>query len=274
MTDNGDGTSTILVLATGNLVVYGPDGKAAGGQGAGALRSRGVDRPGRVLGVDGCRGGWIGMVLAPGERPRGVFAAHVGEVVDAAGVAAGGLDVVGVDMPLHLTPDGHRPCDLAARRHLGAKGASLFVTPPRPSLAAPTYAEACGIARELTGQAPSRQAWALRAKVLELDAWWPTAPCPVHEVHPEVSFSLMVGSPIAARKTTWSGLAARRSALAAEGIDVPDDIGPAGRLAGADDVLDAAAVAWTARRILSGVARTFPDAPVELPGGRRQAIWA
>src|SRR5918994_7693398 len=28
VTDNGDGTLTILVLGTGNLVVYGPDGKA------------------------------------------------------------------------------------------------------------------------------------------------------------------------------------------------------------------------------------------------------
>ena len=30
MTDNGDGTLTILVLATGNDVFYGPDGKAIG----------------------------------------------------------------------------------------------------------------------------------------------------------------------------------------------------------------------------------------------------
>jgi hypothetical protein len=28
VTDNGDGTLTIVVLGTGNLVVYGPDGKA------------------------------------------------------------------------------------------------------------------------------------------------------------------------------------------------------------------------------------------------------
>lgn len=229
--------------------------------------------PGRVLGVDGCRAGWVGVVLAPDGAVRGVFGAHIGAVVDAAVAAAGHLDVMGVDMPLHLSPDGHRPCDLAAKRHLGAKGSSLFVAPPLPSLAAASYAEACAVARELTGKAPSRQAWALRAKVLELDAWWPSAPCPVHEVHPEVSFSLMVGAPIAARKTSWAGLAARRAALAAEGIVVPDDIGPAGRLAGADDVLDAAAAAWTARRIRAGTARPFPDPPVDLPGGRRQAIW-
>lgn len=227
-----------------------------------------------VLGVDGCRAGWVGVVLGPGPRVRGVFGAHIGALVDAAVAVAGDLGAIGVDMPLHLTPDGHRPCDLAARSHLGAKGASLFVTPPEPALRAASYGEACAVARRLTGKAPSRQAWALRAKVLELDAWWPAAPCPVHEVHPEVSFSIMVGAPIAARKASWAGLAARRAALAAEGIAVPDDLGPAGRVAEADDVLDAAAVAWSARRIHAGEARSLPDPPVALPGGRRQAIWA
>ncbi len=64
----------------------------------------------------------------------------------------------------------------------------------------------------------------------------------MREVHPETSFSLMVGAPIAASKRSREGLAARRAALAAHGIDVPDDVGPGGRLVGADDVLDAAAV--------------------------------
>jgi predicted RNase H-like nuclease len=229
---------------------------------------------GLVLGIDGCRVGWVGVALAPGGEIRGVFGAHIAEVVEAASEAVGPPDVVGVDMPIHLSDDGHRPCDLAAKRHLGGRGASLFVTPPRPALAAGTYDEACAVARRLTGKAPSRQAWALRAKVLELDAWWPASPCAVFEVHPEVSFSLMVGAPFAARKTSWAGLAGRRSALAAEGIVVPDELGPAGRLAGADDVLDAAAVAWTARRIAGGAARSFPADPVRLPGGRQQAIWA
>jgi predicted RNase H-like nuclease len=229
---------------------------------------------GRVLGVDGCRAGWVGVVLVPDRPVGGVFGAHIAEVIDAAVAVAGDIDVVGVDMPLHLSDNEHRGCDLAAKRHLGAKGASLFVTPPAPALAAETYAAGCAVARELTGKAPSRQAWALRAKVLELDAWWPSATCGVHEVHPEVSFSLMCGAPIAPRKTSWAGVAARRAALAAEGIEVPDDIGPAGRLAAVDDVLDAAAVAWTARRIAAGTARPFPDPPVELTGGRLQAIWA
>jgi predicted RNase H-like nuclease len=231
-----------------------------------------------VLGVDGCRAGWVGVVLTPGAPVRGVFGTHIGEIVEAAsatsGASASQLAAVGVDMPLHLSDDGHRSCDLEARRHLGAKRSSLFVTPPRAALQAETYEEACAIARAATSAAPSRQAWALRTKVLELDAWWPTAPCPVHEVHPEVSFSAMTGAPILARKSTWAGLTARRAALADEGIVVPDDIGAAGQTAAADDVLDAAAVAWTARRIVDGEAVSFPDPPVDLGGDRYQAIWA
>jgi predicted RNase H-like nuclease len=232
-----------------------------------------------VVGVDGCRGGWVGVVLEPGGLVGAVFGAHIGEVVAAASTlpgvaAAGGLAAVGVDMPLHLSDEGHRPCDLAVRRDLGRKASSLFITPPRAALAADSYADGVAVARAVTGSAFSRQAWALRAKVLELDGWWPSAPAPVREVHPELSFSLMARAPILAGKRTWAGAAARRSVLAAEGIELPDDLGPAGRAAGTDDVLDAAAVAWTARRIAAGVARPYPDPPVDLGRGRLQAIWA
>jgi predicted RNase H-like nuclease len=80
-----------------------------------------------------------------------VFGTHIGEIVEAAsatsGASASRLAAVGVDMPLHLSDDGHRSCDLEARRHLGAKRSSLFVTPPRAALTAATYEEACAVAR-------------------------------------------------------------------------------------------------------------------------------
>jgi predicted RNase H-like nuclease len=43
-------------------------------------------------------------------------------------------------------------------------------------------------------------------------------------------------------------------------------------MAPADDVLDAAAAAWTARRKAVGEARSLPDPP-ELIRGRPVAIW-
>jgi len=237
-----------------------------------------------VLGIDGCRGGWVGIVLVtdPDRSVPTVMAAvmapALADVVDTAvsvaGGAGGSLAAIGVDMPLHIDGAWPRAADAAARAHLGRKASSLFVTPPAAVYDAPTYAEACAVSRELTGGwAPSRQAWGLGAKIDELRAWRPAAPCGVFEVHPEVSFSLMTGAPILARKTSWAGHAARRAALAAQGIVVPDDIGPAG-LAGADDVADAAAVAWSARRLAAGEARSFPDDPPPTPAGEPDAIWA
>jgi predicted RNase H-like nuclease len=225
-----------------------------------------------VLGVDGCRAGWVGVVLAP-ERPAvGVLGATVPALVEAA-TAAGPLETVGIDMPIHPPETGSRPADLAARDHLGRKASSVFPTPARPVLEAPSYPEACVVARALGGRAISRQAWALRTKILEVAGWLPSAPCPVYEVHPEVSFSLLTGAPIIASKQTEAGRAARRLALEGAGVVVPSDLLGAKGVA-VDDALDAAVVAWTARRIAAGQARSFPDPPQRLADGRLAAIWA
>ena len=100
----------------------------------------------------------------------------------------------------------------------------------------------------------------------------PPADTLVCEVHPELSFAEMAGEVLAERKTTWAGAMRRRALLAAHGLTLPDDLGSAGREAKVDDVLDAAAVAWTARRIAGGRARTFPDPP-EILDGRTVAVW-
>jgi predicted RNase H-like nuclease len=60
--------------------------------------------------------------------------------------------------------------------------------------------------------------------------------------------------------------------LRAAGIELPDDLGEAGA-AGVDDVLDAAAVAWSAHRIARGMARSLPEQPEPGPDGHAAAIW-
>jgi len=229
-----------------------------------------------VLGVDGCRAGWVGVVLAPDRPVVGVLGATIGALVEAARAsarAADGVDVIGIDMPMHPPESGSRPADLAARAHLGRKASSIFLTPARSVLDARSYADACALARALDGRAISRQAWALRGKIREVGAWLPAAPCPIYEVHPEVSFSVLTGAPIIASKRTAVGLGARRRALEGAGIVVPADLADASGVA-ADDVLDAAVVAWSARRIAAGVARSFPDPSEASADGRGTAIWA
>ncbi|WP_366925089.1 DUF429 domain-containing protein [Nocardioides sp. REDSEA-S30_B4] len=51
------------------------------------------------------------------------------------------------------------------------------------------------------------------------------------------------------------------------------DLGPAGRSAGVDDVLDAAVACWSASRYAAGVALAYPDPPEDLGDGWPAAIW-
>jgi predicted RNase H-like nuclease len=100
---------------------------------------------------------------------------------------------------------------------------------------------------------------------------WERHPGLLFEAHPEVSFRTMAGEPLAHAKKTWAGQARRRELLAKQGIVLPDSLGPAGQ-APPDDVLDAAAVAWTAHRMATGTAGSYPDPP-EIQDGARIAIW-
>lgn len=198
----------------------------------------------RVLGVDGCRGGWVGA-LVDGERVSWLRLPDVDAVLS---VDAG---AVGIDMPIGLPDSGRRECDLLAKRLLGPAHARVFLTPPRGVLAAASYAEAGTLHRGLVdGKGLSRQTWNLLDKVREVDR---RADDPrLVEVHPELSFALLAGR-VLPPKRTRAGREQRLDALRhwLPGLsDVPTG----------DDAPDALAAAWSAARWLAGRARTLPDA--------------
>jgi predicted RNase H-like nuclease len=60
----------------------------------------------------------------------------------------------------------------------------------------------------------SAQAFGLRAKLLQVDAWGRDAGLRVVEVHREVSFAALVGAPLPEPKTTWAGATHRWRLLA------------------------------------------------------------
>ena len=226
----------------------------------------------RVLGVDGCRTGWVGIVL-DGGRVTAVHGTTITEVLDKAG-SDGGLACVAVDIPIGLPDTGRRQADVLARKALGSRWQSIFLTPVRPALLTADFAEAVALNRELAGEGLSRQAFALRTKVLEVDALVRDGARPVVvEVHPELSFAEMAGGPLAAGKKTWAGAQERRALLARHGIPVPEDLGPAGALAAVDDVLDAAAAAWSAGRCAAGLASSLPASPERFSDEIPCAIW-
>ncbi|HEX9352526.1 MAG TPA: DUF429 domain-containing protein [Streptosporangiaceae bacterium] len=228
----------------------------------------------RVLGVDACRAGWIGIALSARD-PQPYVAPAIRELMQQA-AADGPLRVIAIDIPIGLADTGRRRSDQLAREALGRRWPSLFITPVREAVQAGEFAAALDASRRLAGEGISRQAFALGAKILDVDRWLrdvPGPPARVVEAHPELSFAQLAGVPLAVRKSTWAGAELRRALLAAAGITLAGDLGLAGEQAGVDDVLDAAAAAWTARRVSQGRARCLPDPPETFSDGLPSAIW-
>jgi predicted RNase H-like nuclease len=229
-----------------------------------------------AVGVDGCAAGWVAVAIDDQGFRAAVIAATIVEVAR----AIPGADGFGIDMPIGLLATGFRAADRAARSEVGPRSRSVFMTPPRPVLELDNHADATALAVRLTGAGISRQAHGLRRKIFEVDRWLPHAPAPVWEVHPELSFRTLAGEPLTTSKDSWNGASTRRHLLTRfAGVLLPDALGPAGQ-AQVDDVLDAAVVAWSCRRLLSGLGRSWPDPPEagpdgpDGPDGRPIAIWA
>jgi predicted RNase H-like nuclease len=223
-----------------------------------------------VLGIDACRGGWVGAVLVPGApRPRVVVAPTVADLVETVRADVD-VQVVGIDIPIGLPDDTVRRADVLARRALPGRAGSVFTTLTRPAYLADTRAAADAVNRTLSGQGVGAQAFALRPRILEVDAWLRTRPTvEVVEVHPEVSFTTMAGATLPPKRT-GEGQAARLEALAAAGVARPSVLRGSGYAP--DDVLDACAAAWSAHRLAVGEARFLPDPPEVFSDGIRAAI--
>ena len=224
-----------------------------------------MSTPAPVVGVDGWSKGWVSVMLT--ERRDGIGVAVESFVAfDALIEATLDAAVIAVDMPIGLPMTPGRDADAAARRALSPHGSRVFPTFPRHVLAAATHAEAvlrCG-----DGPKISRQSYALRQKIFEVDPH--RGDRRIHEVHPELAFAAMTGAPMVS-KQTWHGVMRRRHALAEAGIEIPSELGDAGRVP-VVDILDAAAAAWTAARIAAGVALCLPPDP-PLQDGVPVAIW-
>jgi predicted RNase H-like nuclease len=119
-----------------------------------------------LVGVDGCRGGWIGVIDDGGRLKSRVFldwSRLMAELHRAT--------LIGVDIPIGLPQKGSRACDLVARRRLGRpRGSSVFPAPVRGVLgSAGSYAEISELHRLLDGRKLTRQTSALLPKIQDVD---------------------------------------------------------------------------------------------------------
>ena len=207
----------------------------------------------RVAGVDGTKGGWVAVVLADGRyadaRLITPIESHFNELA--------GAEVVAVDVPIGFGP---RRADAAARAFLRGAASTVFNTPTREQLGT----------RFGPGLGLSAQSHALGPRIVHVTAL-AAVDARIREVHPEVSFRAMNdGRPLRFRKKAAGGALERLDLLRRHGIELGDLRDAA--VVPIDDVLDAAAAAWSAHRIATGAAASLPDPP-ELVEGSAVAIW-
>lgn len=207
-----------------------------------------------VAGIDGCRSGWV-VVSMPAEGDAAD--ARVTCEPDLSGVVAaldeGRLSAAAIDIPIGLPAVGPRRCDVEARKVIVPRHNSVFPAPSRDVLGAGTYREALSRSRAIGGKGLPKQTFAILSKIAAVDALMsPRRQERLVEAHPEVSFRLLAGRPLLHHKSNDVGRLERLAALET----VFPRIGEQSvlRFAGAapDDVLDAFACAWTARRWLAG----------------------
>jgi predicted RNase H-like nuclease len=219
-----------------------------------------------MLGVDGWRGAWVGALL----EGRRVTLLALPDVV--AVLAVPDVDVVAIDMPIGLSDDGVRRCDVEARRLLGRAGSSVFPAPLRAVLTSGDYRTACGVSRAASGKALSVQAWNLVPAIRALDDALGDPPVAyVHEVHPELAFRAL-DDRVCDPKGTARGLAQRLAALRRV-MDVDDALLAAPPRVPAVDALDACAAAWSARRIADRGAESVGDDVRDARGRPMRISW-
>ena len=214
-----------------------------------------------IAGVDGCRGGWLALVECNDGQLKALVFSRFTELVN----ALPRLKVIAVDIPIGLAEFGARACDEHARHELAQPcGSSVFPAPLRAVLAARSWEEACTIRLRIDGKKMSKQAWGIVVKVREVDAVLredPKLTARVFEIHPEVSFAAWAGEPMPHSKKKSAGKLDRRKLIMAEW---PDGIAScramlAGERYALDDLHDAFAALWTARRISAMKSRALPS---------------
>lgn len=220
-----------------------------------------------VIGIDGYPAGWVAVRICTSEESVTWATSPVDGI---ASLLAPG-SVIGIDMPIGLSDEGWRACDIEAKAQLGRAGSRVFLTPPRAVLELGIRAandDVQALSRRLTGQGTSRQAMGLAERILALDealaASGPGSRGTVLEVHPELAFAEMDGRVLASKKTA-AGVGERILALRAWLPDVDRALASAPPHVPIDDALDALACAWSARRWQDGRARTLPSAASEAP---------
>lgn len=219
------------------------------------------ERGRRVAGADGCKGGWL-LVHATGIG--GLVSHDVCSDATTLISRTAPDGILAIDIPIGISDRDRRQADVEAKREIGARRSSVFWSPVRAALGAATHAEANARNRAASGLGLSAQAFHIMQRIADVDAALRAdarAAERVHEVHPEVCFTVMNGGrPMGHPKKRAEGHAERAALIATRFPGAFETIRAAYRAkqVASDDILDALVALWTAARIRDGMARALP----------------
>lgn len=220
-----------------------------------------------VVGVDGCKSGWVAASWNTRKQTMDIsvhatFSGLLNVFKSAKAIA--------VDIPIGLIED-QRACDVQARSKLKCRKSSVFPAPDPRVIHFTEYHVAKEYLERASGKSISAQAFGIFPKVAEVNSvMTPELQSRVIEIHPEICFWAMGKEvEVCESKRTTEGADERFARLKAN-LLLPESewekIEMGIKCAQPDDVLDAVAAAWTARRWVNGSFGRFPE--VEQRDGR------
>ncbi len=225
----------------------------------------------RIAGIDGCRTGWLVV------ESRFDLKEQSWRIAPNWNAIASDAQIIAVDMPIGLSSNGVRQCEVEARSVLSPFASRVFKTLPRGALGFAQnewdLANQWSKAKNCGGI--SKQIWNIRPKIIEIDReMTPKMQSRVHEAHPELAFARLNGERPLESKHGAAGLAARKRLLVRAGFTKLDNWLRELRGSGAkaDDMLDACVLVLTAKHISCGEARMLPALEEYDPRGLRMAI--
>ena len=211
-----------------------------------------------VLGIDGCKFGWIVATLSQKQ-----IEFYLVEHLDKLENFFLNETIVGIDMPVDLITSNSRSADIQARQLLKSRASTIFNAPVIDALYEKNYESASRLNFEKTQKKISKQSWYLFNKIKQIQKFKKEhVGFSFYEVHPELSFMAMNDMRVIVEpKKTPEGQTMRRTMIKSlfpsfnfdlvrqkfNKTDVADD-----------DILDAMAVLWSTQRIVDKMAEFVP----------------
>ena len=116
-----------------------------------------------VIGIDGCKAGWISSKMEEDHS----LSFHIIENLEDDYLKQSNLSYIGIDIPLELALTGKRLAEIEARSLLKKRACTIFSPPTLNALRAKDYIDACEINFKECGKRISKQSWNLFPKIKE-----------------------------------------------------------------------------------------------------------